>query len=42
MHRLTGDEKFGDVSNRWESYTRSRPNRARALCYKSAFKLCYY
>jgi len=42
MHRLTGESKFAEVAHRWESYTCSRANRTRALCYKSAFKLCYY
>jgi heparosan-N-sulfate-glucuronate 5-epimerase len=42
LHRLTGEEKFAQVADRWESYTRSRANRTRARCYKSAFKLCYY
>lgn len=42
MHRLTGEPEFASVADRWESYTRSRTNRTRALCYKSAFKLCYY
>jgi len=42
MHCLTGEEKFATVADRWESYTRSRANRTRALVYKSAFKLCYY
>jgi hypothetical protein len=42
MHRLTGEEKFAHVADRWESYGRSRSKRTRALCYKSAFKLCYY
>ncbi|HZQ93706.1 MAG TPA: D-glucuronyl C5-epimerase family protein [Candidatus Sulfotelmatobacter sp.] len=42
MHRLTGEAKFEEVAERWERYTRSRAKRARALCYKSAFKLCYY
>ena len=42
MHRLTGEAEFARVADRWESYCRSRANRARALCYKSAFKLCYY
>jgi heparosan-N-sulfate-glucuronate 5-epimerase len=42
MHRLTGEDKFARVANRWESYGRSRSKRTRALCYKSAFKLCYY
>lgn len=42
MHRLTGEKEFLAVADRWESYTRSRANRTRALCYKIAFKLCYY
>ena len=42
MHRLTGEQKFAQVADRWDNYTRSRANRARAVCYKSAFKLCYY
>jgi heparosan-N-sulfate-glucuronate 5-epimerase len=42
MHRLTGEEKFSQVADRWESYIHSRTNRTRALCYKSVFKLCYY
>ena len=42
MHRLTGEDKFAELADRWESYARSRAKRARALCYKSAFKLCYY
>jgi heparosan-N-sulfate-glucuronate 5-epimerase len=42
MHRLTCEDKFMRVAERWESYGRSRSKRTRALCYKSAFKLCYY
>jgi hypothetical protein len=42
MHRLTGEEAFARVADRWENYARSRTKRTRALCYKSAFKLCYY
>jgi hypothetical protein len=42
LHRLTGEATFAQVADRWQSYTRSRANRTRALCYKSAFKLCYY
>jgi heparosan-N-sulfate-glucuronate 5-epimerase len=42
MHRLTGDEIFARVADKWEAYARSRAKRTRALCYKSAFKLCYY
>ena len=42
MPRLTGEEWFARVADRWQDYTRSRLNRARALTYKTAFKLCYY
>jgi hypothetical protein len=42
MHRLTGDEIFARFANKWEACARSRVKRTRALCYKSAFKLCYY
>jgi heparosan-N-sulfate-glucuronate 5-epimerase len=42
MHRLTGEQKFAQVADRWETYGRSASKRTRALCYKSAFKLCYY
>jgi hypothetical protein len=42
MERLTGEVEFGRVADRWEDYSRSCAKRARALCYKSAFKLCYY
>ena len=42
MHRLTGERKFAQVADCWASYGRSAGKRTRALCYKSAFKLCYY
>jgi heparosan-N-sulfate-glucuronate 5-epimerase len=42
MYRLTGDEFFARYADRWENYGRSRAKRTRALCYKGAFKLCYY
>jgi heparosan-N-sulfate-glucuronate 5-epimerase len=42
MHRLTGQEEFARVAERWEGYSRSRVYRTRAFCYKSVFKLCYY
>ncbi len=42
MYQLTGEKKFAEFAGRWEEYTRRRANRARALCYKGAFKLCYY
>jgi len=42
MHRLTGEGEFARVADLWESYACSRSNRARALCYKAAFKLGYY
>jgi hypothetical protein len=42
LHRLTGRAIFLDYADRWEKYARSRVRRMAALCYKSAFKLCYY
>jgi heparosan-N-sulfate-glucuronate 5-epimerase len=42
MHRLTGDDVFSRIADRWETYARSRSKRTRALCYKGAFKLCNY
>jgi hypothetical protein len=42
MHFLTGNDIFRHYADRWEGYAYSRAKRAAALCYKSAFKLCYY
>jgi heparosan-N-sulfate-glucuronate 5-epimerase len=42
MYRLTADEVFSQYAERWAAYARSRTKRTRALCYKGAFKLCYY
>lgn len=42
MHRITADELFARYADRWENYSRSLSKRIRALCYKGAFKLCYY
>ena len=42
MARLTGEEGFSTYAEKWARYARSRGNRTRALCYKCAFKLCYY
>ena len=42
MHRITGECIFNEYADRWQSYARSRSKRTRAICYKSAFKLCYY
>ena len=42
MYRITGEQKFLGVADRWESYRASRAKRTCALCYKGAFKLCYY
>ncbi|HEX8814003.1 MAG TPA: D-glucuronyl C5-epimerase family protein [Terriglobales bacterium] len=42
MHRMTGDDIFGGVADRWQSYLGRRSNRTRAICYKAAFKLGYY
>ena len=42
MHRVTQEPFFAEYATRWERYARSRSKRTRALCYKGAFKLCYY
>jgi len=42
MHRVTQEQFFADYADRWEKYSHSRSKRTRALCYKGAFKLCYY
>jgi heparosan-N-sulfate-glucuronate 5-epimerase len=42
MHRITSENAFAHFADRWDSYTRSRSMRTRALCYKGVFKLCYY
>lgn len=42
LSRLTGDKIFADYADRWQTYADRKFNRARALCYKSVFKLCYY
>jgi len=42
MRTLTGDDTFAHYADRWEAYSHRRANRARALCYKSAFKLLHY
>jgi len=42
MHLLSEEPLFLDYAERWESYRKSRSKRTRALCYKGAFKLCYY
>ena len=42
MHRITSENSFAEYADHWAAYARSRPKRTRALCYKGAFKLCYY
>ena len=42
MHRVTGEPIFDEYATRWKAYAHRASNRTRALCYKSAFKLCYY
>jgi heparosan-N-sulfate-glucuronate 5-epimerase len=42
MHRLTGEPVFTRFADKWESYGESPTKRTRALCCKTAFKLCYY
>ncbi len=42
MCELTGREIFREYAERWQGYEANPTGRARALCYKSVFKLCYY
>jgi hypothetical protein len=42
MQRLTGEAFFSEYADRWERYAHNPLHRARAICYKSLFKLCYY
>ena len=42
MYELTHEPVFSEFAQRWRAYGRSRSKRTRALCYKGAFKLCYY
>jgi heparosan-N-sulfate-glucuronate 5-epimerase len=42
MHKITSENVFAQYADRWENYARSGSKRTRALCYKGAFKLCYY
>ncbi|HMD15465.1 MAG TPA: D-glucuronyl C5-epimerase family protein [Terriglobales bacterium] len=42
MSKLTGDDRFAAVADRWEGYARRRGNRTRALVEKSVFKLLHY
>jgi heparosan-N-sulfate-glucuronate 5-epimerase len=42
LHRLTSEPIFDQYASRWQRYALSRSKRTRALCYKGAFKLCYY
>lgn len=42
MSSLTGDARFTAVAERWQSYSRQRSNRTRALIEKSVFKLLHY
>ena len=42
LHNITSEKVFDFYANKWEAYAQSKSKRTRALCYKSAFKLCYY
>jgi hypothetical protein len=42
LFRMTGEQKFSEVAERWSRYAANPMNRSRALLYKGAFKLCYY
>ncbi len=42
MYGLTGERLFAAYAKRWQAYAEHWSNRARAVCYKVVFKLCYY
>jgi hypothetical protein len=42
LHQLTGGQIFANYAQLWEGYQRNPVNRARALLYKTLFKLLYY
>jgi heparosan-N-sulfate-glucuronate 5-epimerase len=42
MHRLTGEDLFAEMADRWDRYMQNRSNRTRALFCKIAFKLLHY
>lgn len=42
MHRLTGEDVFADVADRWAGYAERPLYRGLALASKIAFKLAYY
>lgn len=42
LYQLTGNQTFARYAGLWESYQRNPANRARALLYKTIFKLLYY
>ncbi|HYA25646.1 MAG TPA: D-glucuronyl C5-epimerase family protein [Terriglobales bacterium] len=42
MYRLTGEPLLARFAGKWERYGQSRAKSTRALCCKTAFKLCYY
>jgi hypothetical protein len=41
-NKITSEKIFADYADRWQAYAGSKSKRTRALCYKGAFKLCYY
>jgi heparosan-N-sulfate-glucuronate 5-epimerase len=42
MAQLSGEWLFGEIADRWETYSLKGANRSRALIEKSVFKLLYY
>jgi heparosan-N-sulfate-glucuronate 5-epimerase len=42
MSKLTGDDRFAAVAERWQGYAQRHSNRTRALVEKSIFKLLHY
>lgn len=42
LYRLTGSKTFLEYFEKWNRYRNKRMNVAKAVCYKSVFKLLYY
>jgi heparosan-N-sulfate-glucuronate 5-epimerase len=42
MYRLTREDLFAEMADRWDKYLQIRSSRTRALLYKIAFKLLHY
>ena len=40
--KITNDDIFLDIAQRWTDYSNNRLNKAYSLCHKIIFKLFYY